>query len=72
MLSPPNPDRISESLSAVMVDKGELTENGLFAGPHHSNALSHFDILRTRVSHAMNDRDWIRIATTAPPAEPCC
>ena len=55
-----------------MVDKGELTENGLFAGPHHSNALSHFDILRTRVSHAMNDRDWIRIATTAPPAEPCC
>lgn len=79
MLSPPKPDRLSESLSAVVMDKGKLTENGLCADPQHS-------ILRTRFLHAMNDRGWKRIAitshthgcgktfiaTTAAPAAPCC
>lgn len=66
VISPPKPDRVWESLSAVALDEGKLAGKGLFADPQQSNAASHFDILRTRLLHAMQERGWKRIAITSP------
>jgi protein-tyrosine kinase len=66
MLSPPKPDRVWESLNSVTLDRGKLAGKGVFANPQQSNAAAHFDILRTRLLHAMQERGWKRIAITSP------
>ncbi len=65
-LSPPNPDRVWESLSSVTLNAPTLAGNGLFANPQQSPEIAHFDILRTRILHAMQERGWKRIAITSP------
>jgi protein-tyrosine kinase len=65
-LSPLKPERVWESLNAVTLNEAKLAGNGLFANPQQSSATAHFDILRTRLLHAMQERDWKRIAVTSP------
>jgi Mrp family chromosome partitioning ATPase len=65
-LSLPNPERVWESLSSASLDAGRLAGNGLFANPQQSKSTSYFDILRTRLLHAMQERGWKRIAVTSP------
>lgn len=65
-LSPPNPERVWESLSVASLDVGRLARNGLFINPQQSKSTSYFDILRTRLLHAMQERGWKRIAVTSP------
>jgi Mrp family chromosome partitioning ATPase len=65
-LSPPNPDRVWESLGAVTLDAAKLAGKGVFANPQQSKSTSYFDILRTRLLHAMQERGWKRIAVTSP------
>lgn len=65
-LSPPNPDRVWESLNPVVLNEARLAGNGLFANPRQSPEVAHFDILRTRLLHAMQERGWNRIAITSP------
>jgi Mrp family chromosome partitioning ATPase len=61
-----NPERVWESLSAVTFDEAALNGNGVFTNPQQSKASSYFDILRTRLLHAMQERGWKRIAITSP------
>lgn len=65
-LSPPNPDRVWESLSAVALNGAQLNGKGLFTNPQQSKSADYFDILRTRLLHAMQERGWKRIAITSP------
>jgi Mrp family chromosome partitioning ATPase len=65
-LSPPKPERVWESLNPVVLNETALAGNGLFANPQQSPEIAHFDILRTRLLHAMQDRGWKRIAITSP------
>lgn len=65
-LSQPNPERVWESLTSTSLDAGKLARNGLFANPQQSKSTSYFDILRTRLLHAMQERGWKRIAVTSP------
>ncbi|RUS60142.1 exopolysaccharide biosynthesis protein [Pseudorhodobacter sp. E13] len=65
-LSPPNPDRVWESLNPVALNAATLAGNGLFANAQQSPEIAHFDILRTRLLHAMQERGWTRIAITSP------
>lgn len=66
MLSPPKPERVWESLNAVTLDEGKLAGKGLFTNAQQSGAAPYFDILRTRLLHAMQERGWKRIAITSP------
>lgn len=65
-LSPPNPDRVWESLSQVALNDGKLAGKGLFANQQQSKMTGYFDILRTRLLHAMQERGWTRLAITSP------
>ncbi|MGO4907391.1 CpsD/CapB family tyrosine-protein kinase [Pseudorhodobacter sp. W20_MBD10_FR17] len=65
-LAQPNPERVWESLSTVTLDAAALIGKGLFANTQQSNATDYFDILRTRLLHAMQERGWKRIAVTSP------
>lgn len=65
-LTPPNPIRVWDSLSAVTLDPLRLEGNGLFAKPSTDPAATAFDILRTRTLIAMQDNGWRRIAVTSP------
>lgn len=62
----PNPERVWESLSAVTLNAGKLAGKGLFTNPQQSKSTGYFDILRTRLLHAMQERGWKRIAITSP------
>lgn len=66
MLSSRSPDRVWESLNSVTLDEAELAGKGLFTNTKQSGAAVHFDILRTRLLHAMQERGWKRIAITSP------
>lgn len=66
MLTTVNPDRVWESLNPVVLDEARLNGNGLFIQSQQSGATTHFDILRTRLLQAMQDRGWKRIAITSP------
>jgi Mrp family chromosome partitioning ATPase len=66
ILSQPNPDRVWESLSPVALDQAALAGKGLFTNPQQSKSTTYFDILRTRLLHAMQERGWKRIAITSP------
>ncbi|MFN7224612.1 MAG: CpsD/CapB family tyrosine-protein kinase, partial [Paracoccaceae bacterium] len=61
-----NPSRVWESLNSLPIDAHHLAGNGLFTEPDQSPAGSAFDILRTRISQAMQDRGWRRIGITSP------
>lgn len=61
-----NPARVWESLNPVVLDADALAGNGLFANPAANPAASAFDILRTRLVQAMEQRGWKRIAITSP------
>ncbi|MFT7058538.1 MAG: Mrp family chromosome partitioning ATPase [Pseudorhodobacter sp.] len=65
-LAPPNPDRVWESLSKIALDEVWLAGNGVFTNPTQNPACSYFDILRTKILQAMQDRGWQRIAVTSP------
>lgn len=65
-LSPPIPARVWESLGAVTLDAAKLAGKGLFTDPQQSRSSGYFDILRTRLLHAMQERNWKRIAITSP------
>lgn len=65
-LSPHNPDRVWESLSAIALDEAALIGKGLFTNPQQSKSAGYFDILRTRLLHAMQEKGWKRIAITSP------
>jgi protein-tyrosine kinase len=65
-LSPPNPQRVWESLSQVTLDSSKLAGKGLFPNQHQSKTTGYFDILRTRLLHAMQERGWTRLAVTSP------
>jgi len=61
-----NSDRVWESLSAVALDAAKLTGKGLFTNLQQSKSAGYFDILRTRLLHAMQERGWTKIAITSP------
>lgn len=65
-LAPPNPDRVWESLSTRRLNEDWLTRNGLFTNLTQNPAAAYFDILRTRILQAMQERGWQRIAITSP------
>jgi Mrp family chromosome partitioning ATPase len=65
-LSPINPDRVWESLGSVKLDADRLVGNGVFVNSVQSPASAAFDILRTRILQAMQERGWRRIAITSP------
>lgn len=66
MLRPTNPDRVWESLTPVMLEPEVLAGNGLFPEAKQHSVTASFDILRTRLLHAMAERRWRRIAVTSP------
>ncbi|WP_323005900.1 CpsD/CapB family tyrosine-protein kinase [Pseudorhodobacter sp.] len=65
-LSAPNPDRVWESLGVVTFDPAQLSGKGLFIESQQSGVTTYFDILRTRLLHAMQERGWKRLAITSP------
>ena len=67
---PIRPERVWESLSPVTLDPALLAGNGLFPDAGQHAVTAQFDILRTRLVQAMNDRGWRRIAITSPTH--CC
>lgn len=66
MLTIPKPERVWDSLNPVVLDEELLNGKGLFTHPQQSDGTAHFDILRTRLLHAMQERGWKRIAVTSP------
>ncbi|QCO56118.1 CpsD/CapB family tyrosine-protein kinase [Pseudorhodobacter turbinis] len=62
----PTPDRVWESLSPTPLDAAKLLEKGLFINAQQSSVATSFDILRTRVLHAMQQNGWRRLAITSP------
>jgi len=65
-LAPPNPERVWESLIKIALHEAYLAGNGVFTNSKQSDASAYFDILRTRLLQAMNERGWHRIAVTSP------
>ncbi len=65
-LSPPDPARTWEALAQVTLDQSWLAGNGLFPQASSEPAAAAFDILRTRLSQAMAERGWKRLAVTSP------
>lgn len=61
-----NPARVWESLSAVQLDAGFLTGNGLFPLPSNQPAALAIDQLRSKVLHGLASQGWKRIAVTSP------
>lgn len=60
------PERVWETLNAVTLDRENLLRNGLFPDTADHAITAQFDILRTRLVHAMQERGWKRIAVTSP------
>ncbi|WP_050527538.1 CpsD/CapB family tyrosine-protein kinase [Pseudorhodobacter aquimaris] len=65
----PTPDRVWESLSPTPLDAEKLLGKGLFLHSQQSRIAASFDILRTRVLHAMQENNWRRLAITSPTGE---
>ncbi len=61
-----NPARVWESLNAVTLNGNALARNGLFTNPAESPAGPAFDVLRTKISQAMAEKNWRRIGITSP------
>jgi len=61
-----NPARVWESLNPVVLEPEVTAENGVFARQSDDPAAAVFDLLRTRVLQALNERGWKRIAVTSP------
>ncbi|WP_192931153.1 P-loop NTPase [Gemmobacter serpentinus] len=71
VFSPPpqpaiRPEKVWESLSPVTLDSALLAGNGLFPDAAQHTVTAQFDILRTRLVQAMQERGWRRIAVTSP------
>jgi protein-tyrosine kinase len=65
-LVPHRPEQAWESLHPVRLEADALGGKGLFLNIQQSPESAPFDILRTRLLHAMQDRGWTRIAITSP------
>ena len=63
---PHRPEKVWDSLTAVRLDPAILAGNGLFPEPDGHTVTSQFDMLRTRLLQAMQERGWTRIAVTSP------
>lgn len=61
-----SPTRVWDSLSPVSLDADRLAGNGLFTQSSTNPAVTAFDMLRTRLLQALNDRGWRRLAITSP------
>lgn len=61
-----NTDRVWDSLTAVTLSAPHLARNGLFPRSSDDPASVAFDILRTRILQALQERGWNRIAITSP------
>ncbi len=61
-----NHDRVWESLSPATLNTENLARNGLFVNANQSPLTAHFDILRTRMLQALEERKWRRVAITSP------
>lgn len=61
-----NPAKVWESLRPVTLSPAILTQNGLFLEASDHPAATAFDILRTRLLHALTEKGWKRIAITSP------
>jgi protein-tyrosine kinase len=61
-----SPTRVWDSLSPVSLDSDRLVGNGLFTQTSTNPAVAAFDMLRTQLLQAMNDRGWRRLAITSP------
>mgnify|MGYP001191338280 CR=1 FL=1 len=66
MLPLVTPSRVWESLSPVTLDAQLLAGNGLFTHSKNSPAAAAFDMLRTRILQALQQRGWKRVAVTSP------
>lgn len=66
MLPRITPSRVWESLSPVTLDARLLVGNGLFTNTKSSPAAAAFDMLRTRILQALQQRGWKRLAVTSP------
>lgn len=64
--APVRPERVWESLTPVTLDAAILAGNGLFPDAGQHPVTAQFDILRTRLVQAMQERGWRRIAVTSP------
>jgi len=66
-IAPPHrPEKAWESLSPITLDAAHLAGNGLFLQTAQHEVTAQFDILRTRLLQAMQERGWHRIAVTSP------
>jgi protein-tyrosine kinase len=61
-----SPSRVWESISPITLDAERLAGNGLFTQSSTNPAVTAFDMLRTRLLQALNDRGWRRLAVTSP------
>lgn len=66
LMPPINHDRVWESLTEVSLNAESLARNSLFTEQHQSPVTAHFDILRTRMLQALEERKWRRVAITSP------
>ena len=65
-LAPLNTERVWDSLIKIGLHETFLAGNGVFTDSKQNAASSYFDILRTRLLQAMQERGWRRIAITSP------
>lgn len=61
-----SPARVWDSISPITLDAERLAGNGLFTQSSTNPAVTAFDMLRTRLLQALNDRGWRRLAVTSP------
>ena len=61
-----DPAKVWDSLGKTRLDPDFLAGNGVFALAEQNPVTAQFDILRTRVLQAMQERGWKRIAVTSP------
>lgn len=61
-----DPAKVWESLGKSVLNPDFLAGNGVFALSEQNPVTAQFDILRTRVWQAMQERGWKRIAVTSP------
>jgi Mrp family chromosome partitioning ATPase len=65
-IAPPNAERVWDSLIKIGLHEAFLAGNGVFTDSKQNEASAYFDILRTRLLQAMQERGWRRIAITSP------
>ena len=61
-----SPVRVWESLGPVTLNADHLIGNGLFSNVASDPAATVFDILRTRLLGGLAEKNWRRVAVTAP------